>query len=202
MLVDPADYDDDVYVWLESVLLARESVPEADAKALVAQAGELGAEEGVWFDLSLNMRVGEQGEVRKLHKTPKPVKLSVAVPESIRAGEGVSRTFYQLRYHDDAAEHVATTEGDTLEWESDRFSTHLIAYKDAQTPATATPAAATPATGTTSTTTTTPTKTTTTQTQGRTTLASTADPSVNTGAIALLGLLAFLGGVRRKKAAH
>ena len=53
------------------------------------------------------------------------------VPDSLKKA---GRTFWLLRLHDEKADILATTTGDTLSGETNLFSTYLIAYKDAETP--------------------------------------------------------------------
>ena len=117
-------------------------VPEADEAALMAKSDEVGATAGAWFDISLYKTRGE--ERVKLTEVPVPVQMTVQVPESLRKD---GRTFYLLRCHNGEAAVVAEGTGDELAWESDKFSTYVIGYKDAAgsgSNAVATPSAGTP----------------------------------------------------------
>ena len=107
-------------------------VPGADKAALTAKAETLGATVGSWFDISLYKEKGD--ERTKLTEVSTPVQLSVDVPESLRKN---GRTFYLLRFHDGEATVVAEGAGPSLAWETDKFSTYAIAYKDAETPSSA-----------------------------------------------------------------
>lgn len=102
-----------------------------NGKTAEGDTDELGAQVGVWFDLSIAKRAGsEQANPVAVHTTDEPLKLTVAVPQTLRAGTVVTRTFYVLRVHDGKVDVLAKGAGNALDIESDRYSTYLLAYAD------------------------------------------------------------------------
>ena len=134
------ELDAEYYLLLVSSPLT--DVPAGDKTALEGQAGALGATPGTWFDVSLYKVRGQ--EQTKLSKAGTPVRIQMTVPESLRKD---GRTFYLLRCHDGKATLAAQGTGATLTWETDEFSTYVLAYKD---PGTSAPASSTPASSPTS----------------------------------------------------
>ena len=102
-------------------------VPKADKAALEAKAKDLGSTLGAWFDISL-YKVKDDEQV-KLAEVSTPVSITMKMPKSLRKD---GRTFYVLRYHDGKVSVVAKGEGASFSWESDKFSTYAISYKDAE----------------------------------------------------------------------
>ena len=127
-------------VWLEVSALEPAGIPAADKDALGKAASQLGAQaaEGGWTGIALYKQVEGFDKVA-VTELPSPVKFSLEVSEALRnAPEGVARTFFLVRLHDGEAAVIAQGADAALAAESDRFSTHLIAYKDtkaADTPA-------------------------------------------------------------------
>ena len=66
-----------------------------------------------------------------VHQTATAFRFSMKISDSLKKA---GRTFWLLRLHNDKADILATTTGDTLSGETNLFSTYLIAYKDAETP--------------------------------------------------------------------
>ena len=89
-----------------------------------------GGTAGAWIDMSMFKQVAGQSKTA-VHQTATAFRFSMKVPDSLKKA---GRTFWLLRLHDDKADILATTKGDTLSGETDLFSTYLIAYKDAETP--------------------------------------------------------------------
>ena len=123
------DFDEGYSLLLVSSLFGEGGVPEGDRIALSDKAKELGAAEGVWFDVSLYKVQGEN--VTKLDAVPTLVNITAQVPESLRKD---GRTFYLLYAHNGKATNAADGAGDTLAWKTDVFSTYLLAYKDKESP--------------------------------------------------------------------
>ncbi len=119
-----------VKVWVDISPLAEAAVPAGD-KALANQAMQgFGGTAGAWIDMSMFKQVAGQSKTA-VHQTATAFRFSMKVPDSLKKA---GRTFWLLRLHDDKADILATTTGDTLSGETDLFSTYLIAYKDAETP--------------------------------------------------------------------
>ena len=119
-----------VKVWVDISPLAEAAVPAGD-KALANQAMQgFGGTAGAWIDMSMFKQVAGQSKTA-VHQTATAFRFSMKVPDSLKKA---GRTFWLLRLHDDKADILATTKGDTLSGETDLFSTYLIAYKDAETP--------------------------------------------------------------------
>ncbi len=122
----------DVYVTLTSSAVREADLGEEERDLLAAKLRELEAQAGVWFDLSIAKRVGsEQADSVGVHTTDQPLKLALAVPQALKASGGTNRTFYVLRVHEGAVDVLAKGTGDSLNVESDRYSTHVLAYADA-----------------------------------------------------------------------
>ncbi|MDO4797235.1 MAG: InlB B-repeat-containing protein [Coriobacteriales bacterium] len=122
----------DVFVTLASNAVQEQDLADDERSLATAKLGELGAQVGVWFDLSIAKRAGsEQANPVAVHTTDEPLKLTVAVPQALRAGDGVTRTFYVLRVHGGTVDVLAKGTGNALDIESDCYSPYLLAYADA-----------------------------------------------------------------------
>ena len=59
------------------------------------------------------------------------VKVTVTVPEELRNTDpDVKRTFYVVRVHDGVTTILGESTGDTISFETDKFSTYSLTYKD------------------------------------------------------------------------
>mgnify|MGYP000176186345 CR=1 FL=1 len=118
---------------LKIVLTTSGSV-SADDQSLIKSLAN-GYMVGSWFDISLYKQLGE-GDIVWLHETGKPIRLTVQVPDNlINTDKNVTRTFWLIRCHDGKAEFLPAQYDDsskTLSFESDRFSSYAIVYKDAK----------------------------------------------------------------------
>ena len=74
--------------------------------------------------------VGE--EPSKVEKTNGNIRVSLNVPETlINKDNKIKRTYYVLRLHDGVVDKLNTNfDGKVLTFETDRFSTYALAYKD------------------------------------------------------------------------
>ena len=127
--IEDADVAQGVNVWLD-IQDNSANVPEAE-KTLVEAASE-DYTVGLFLDINLFMKVGNNAAM-KVASTNGKVKASIVIPESLwKSG----RTFEIIRVHDgeataipgsyDADSHVFT-------FETDKFSTYALAYKDTET---------------------------------------------------------------------
>lgn len=105
--------------------------------------------------------------------------LIIAGPGTGKTFTLVMRTFYLLRAHEGEAAQVGTGSGDTIAFETDRFSTYTLGSKDTQQKASATN---------------TPTQNPSVQSSTTTTRASTPRTGDSTGSWAALLICALLGG--------
>ncbi len=184
----------DVYVTLTSSAVREADLGAEERDLLAAKLRELEAQAGVWFDLSIAKRVGsEQADSVGVHTTDQPLKLALAVPQALKASGGTNRTFYVLRVHEGAVDVLAKGTGDSLNVESDRYSTHVLAYADAaqtsrggQAGQTGQPSQAGQGSATTATSTT-----------GSTSTPSTGDRTEPPLAVLVAGMLLVLVGCRR-----
>ena len=141
-IVTAKDKSQGVVVQLRINKIDPATASDADRSALQTKLGELGASDGMWLDISLYKIVG--GVETKIEKVDTPLKLSMDIPAELRANQ---RTFYLLRAHEGEAPQVGTGSGDTITFETDRFSTYTLGSKDPQskapTPSSSTQSAAT-----------------------------------------------------------
>ena len=121
-----------------SSLYDETAVPQEDRDSLTARVTSLGVKPAAWFDISLYkmkdiwfgdpMGKIEDRDTARMTSVAAPLKLMAEVPESLQKD---GRTFYLLSCHDGEVTLVAQGKDTTLSWESDVFSTCLIAYSDA-----------------------------------------------------------------------
>ena len=88
-----------------------------------------------YFDIALNVLDSDSNEqLGTLTQLNKKIKFNVAIPEELlNIGSNIERTYYVIRYHDGKAEKLATKiDGNTLSFETDKFSTYAVAYEDVE----------------------------------------------------------------------
>ena len=89
-----------------------------------------------YLDLSVEMSVSADGLVRvvsDISELTEKVTFTIAIPEELKkVEEGITREFYIIRVHNGEAERleVKVNSDGTLSFETDRFSTYALAYKD------------------------------------------------------------------------
>ena len=88
---------------------------------------KLGVAEYQWLDVTLVKIVA--GKETKIETLKTPIAFTMEVPEAMRAA---NRTYYLTTVHDGKASKVASGTDATLTGEFDRFSTYVLAYKDAE----------------------------------------------------------------------
>lgn len=120
-----------IEVWLEISALAEGDVDSQSRALLLDAADSLGATAGPWIDISLYKQVGGFDAVA-IGESPIPVRFTLEISEELLPRDGsVMRTFYLIRVHDGKASVIGESANAVLEAESDAFSPHLLAYKDA-----------------------------------------------------------------------
>ena len=93
---------------------------------------------GAYFDIDVVVKIDDEvaGNVTELADK---IKVSLAIPTTIpKVATGYTRKYKVVRVHDGVAEELdATVSGDTVSFETDRFSTYALVYAD--TPTTSNP---------------------------------------------------------------
>ncbi|MBR3321061.1 MAG: hypothetical protein IKG04_03920, partial [Exiguobacterium sp.] len=112
------------------------SAEDVDVEAVDAIEDEMkeGAKLAGYFDVNVALvNLTQDKTVGYLTELSGEVTVTVAVPEDVEpVKEGFERSYYVIRYHDDAAETLDTTNnGDgTISFKSSKFSTYALAYID------------------------------------------------------------------------
>lgn len=86
-----------------------------------------------YIDITITVKDTDNGDsLGKLSTVKETITFTVAVPENLpELAEGYERVFYIVRNHDGEIELLDATEANgKLKFESDKFSTYAIAYKD------------------------------------------------------------------------
>ena len=102
-----------------------------DKIAARAAVEESGASEGMYLDLSLFKKIGEN-EPTAVHESENAFDITVDVPEELATPDfGYIRTYSVIRVHNGVATELPTTYANgKISFSTDRFSTYLIAYSD------------------------------------------------------------------------
>ena len=115
----------DIYVFVEVDDIS-DSVSIKD-KELVKTKLEDGSVVGMYLDINLFKQVEGENKV-KVEETNAKIKISFEIPESLRSS---NRKFYIIRVHGtEVTKIIPTVNGNTLTFETDRFSTYSLAYTD------------------------------------------------------------------------
>ena len=122
---------EEVKIYLEVIAVDEEIVPQEDKTEIEKEAEKSGMKVGMYLDMSLLKKVGENDAVA-IHDTEgNMVKVTVTVPENLRnTNPNVKRTFYVVRVHDGKTEVLGQSTSDTVSFETDKFSTYSLTYKD------------------------------------------------------------------------
>ncbi len=125
----------DINIWLN----IKPVTPTENEKTFIeAKKGDYTI--GTYMDISMFKQVGDK-EPNFISQLNKKIKISIVIPEQLRNTDGsVERIYQVLHYHDSAAEAEVLTgiydeKTFTYIFETDRFSTYAIAYKDTKEPA-------------------------------------------------------------------
>ncbi len=142
------DSGTDAKIWLE--IAPDADISEADKEQVQRAAEEsVGAgAEVMYFDASLFKQVGN-GEKTIIHEPGRPISVTIVIPEGIRNKDvRMVRNYHIIRLHDgktDIIEGKYNEESAEFTFETDKFSTYAICYKDS--PKQATPGTPTSAPG-------------------------------------------------------
>ena len=120
-----------VKVYLE-VKDISDTVSETDKEKVEAAKGD--AELGMYLDLSLYKKIGND-DPKKVANTNGTVTIVIEVPTKlVNKDSGVTRTYQIVRVHNGKAEVINCkydAEAGTITFETDKFSTYALVYKDA-----------------------------------------------------------------------
>ncbi len=120
-----------VKVYLE-VKDISDTVAKTDKKKVEAAKGD--AELGMYLDLSLYKKIGND-DPKKVANTNGTVTITIKVPTKlVNKDSGVTRTYQIVRVHNGKAEVINCkydAEAGTITFETDKFSTYALVYKDA-----------------------------------------------------------------------
>lgn len=87
-----------------------------------------------YFDITINVIDKDTNKViGNITELNSKISLSILIPENLRANEGYFRKYYILREHNDIIDIIEPTlsnDKTTLVFETDKFSTYALAYKD------------------------------------------------------------------------
>ena len=134
-----------VSVYLEVVDVPVEDVPEEDKAAAAEAVADTETEFGKYLDINLFKEVTTEDEgettteTSKVTETNSTVRITIEIPEDlINDDEDVNRIYRIVRVHDDGFGNLTTEiiEGEfdpetgTFTFETDRFSTYVLAYSD------------------------------------------------------------------------
>ena len=122
---------EEVKVYLEVIAVDEEIVPEGDKAEIEKEAKKSEMTVGMYLDLSLLKKVGGSDAVA-IHDTDgNMVKVTITVPEELRnTNPNIKRTFYVVRVHDGKTTVLGESTGETVSFETDKFSTYSLTYKD------------------------------------------------------------------------
>ena len=135
----------DIYVFVEVDDIS-DSVSIKD-KELVKTKLEDGSVVGMYLDINLFKQIEGENKV-KVEETNGKIKISFEIPESLRSS---NRELYIIRVHGTEVTKITpTVNGNTLTFETDRFSTYALAYADTVEETTKTEETTTTTTNTTS----------------------------------------------------
>lgn len=109
------------------------SVSQADKELIIANIG--GYTVGQYLDITLWKTVGS-GTAKKVHTTNKPIAVTITIPEELRNSDSsCKRSYAVFRVHNGAVTLLEDQDSvsNTITISTDKFSTYVLAYKDART---------------------------------------------------------------------
>ena len=116
-----------VNVWLDIQDMSA-SVPKTDKSIIAKKSGDYTV--GMYLDINLFKKVGNN-DATKVTETNGKIKASIVIPKKLRKS---GRTFEIIRVHNGEATTITgkyTKKTHVFTFETDKFSTYAIAYKDA-----------------------------------------------------------------------
>ena len=111
----------------------RDNLLENEQKIIEGKMSE-DSEVGMYLDINLYKKVESDENNTQITETQKDINLSIDIPQNlINENEGVTRSYQIIRVHDGAAETLDAqydAETKSLTFNTDRFSTYALVYKD------------------------------------------------------------------------
>ena len=111
----------------------RDNLLENEQKIIEGKMSE-DSEVGMYLDINLYKKVNSDENNTQITETQKDINLSIDIPQNlINENEGVTRSYQIIRVHDGAAETLDAqydAETKSLTFNTDRFSTYALVYKD------------------------------------------------------------------------
>lgn len=108
------------------------TIPSSEKKrlknALEAEADN--AKASLYMDLSVFTRIGDDSEQQVTDLNGNMVKVKLTIPDNLKAKSGVDRTYYIARLHDGKAKILAESSGNSITFETDKFSSYALGYSD------------------------------------------------------------------------
>lgn len=127
------DNGEDVSIYLEVAAVDETTVSGDDKAKIEEETKNSGMKVGMYLDLTLLKKVGESDAVAIHDTNGNMIKVTVTVPEELRSTDtSVTRTFYVVRVHDGETTILGETTGDKITFETDKFSTYSLMFKDAK----------------------------------------------------------------------
>ena len=114
-----------------------ENIPANDQSETKKKASEKKLQQGIYLDLSMWKKIGDEDPV-PLGSTQisKELKITITLPEDLKAPAGKVRTYYVIRVHDGIADVLETEcNGSEISFKTDRFSTYSVWYTEKDAPA-------------------------------------------------------------------
>ncbi|MBQ9013518.1 MAG: hypothetical protein IJ094_08220 [Bacilli bacterium] len=134
--------DENLYVFIEVNDIS--STISSEDKKIIKNILDKNSIVGKYLDINLYKQLDGKDKVKILQTNGK-VKITLEIPEDLRKE---NRTFYIVRVHDGkATKIIPTRNGNTLTFETDKFSTYALVYTDTVEETTTTNTTGNPKTG-------------------------------------------------------
>ena len=148
--VQPTSNDVEVYsiIGSDQVIIASPEDLKANVESNVIKEADIDSETlnliksvvkedqklGAFFEINLFNAV-EGLNVEQIANATDKIKVTLKLPELEKISEGYTRTYYMIRIHDGKADvlDVKVNNDGTISFETDKFSTYALAYKDTKT---------------------------------------------------------------------
>lgn len=127
----------DLLVYLEIKKLEEAAVNADDISKTKEQAEAKKLQKGIYLDLSMWKKIGDAA-ASKLGSTQlsKDLKITLTLPDELKAPAGKTRTYYVIRVHGGTAVVLDTKcKGNEISFMTDSFSTYSVWYTEKDTPA-------------------------------------------------------------------
>ena len=110
----------------------RSDIPANDRVLVDEQMRKIAADAriGMYLDLNFYKRIGGSSDTRIADLKGHDLSMNMEVPEELRAPSGVKRTYYMIRVHDGKAELLESSTSMKFAFQTDKFSTYTLVYKD------------------------------------------------------------------------